>query len=240
MKRVTRTFIISNIISAIALVLALPGLSEQRDDMWSGKQDESKAYALLIAILVGFVTRVMKAREVAKNGVGQTSTFEKLFLCLLVVFGISVSLNFTMFSCSYFFGGPSSTSATVYIVSLMGTSIIIMFYEAAVILGAVQYKPSVVQKKWLNPMHSFYVGMGVALSWDIMIVGGSNGLSYGMENFWSEFVASIFLALMMVVSVQRLFWFEVFLNSAGWKDNLKVLASLVVVIACALIPLFYI
>ena len=53
MKRVTRTFIISNIISAIALVLALPGLSEQRDDMWSGKQDESKAYALLIAILVG-------------------------------------------------------------------------------------------------------------------------------------------------------------------------------------------
>jgi hypothetical protein len=41
------------------------------------------------------------------------------------------------------------------------------------------------------------------------------------------------------MSVQRLFWHEVFINSLGWEDNLKVIASCILVLVSAIIPLFF-
>ncbi|MFT5858908.1 MAG: hypothetical protein ACI865_001002 [Flavobacteriaceae bacterium] len=220
--------------------MGIPMLASQKIQILNKERDFWMGTVILVAMLVGFIVRIVKVREVANCRTGAMSFFENLFLGLLLIFGINVSLNLTMISCIYFFGATDTDNATVYIVSLMSISILILFYEAVKIFAPNSFKSSITRKKWLNPFYTYYVGMGIALSWDISIVGGSSGLSYAMHNFWSEFTANIFLALMMVVSVQRLFWFEVFINSAGWKDNLKVFASLILVIASAVVPLFFI
>lgn len=240
MKRVTRSFIISNIISSVILVLSIPLLTSSRAEISNGQQNLWKGIALLLILLLGFFIRVVKAREVANNGVGSLTIIERLFLGVIVVFGLAEIMNFSFISSIYFFGSHDADDTQFYTISLILISFIVLVYEWIMIFYKKSRDPSLWQKKWLNPLYSFYVGSVIGLSWDVMIVGANLELSIDMDNFWSEFFAAIMFAIVMVISAQRLFWFEIFLNSAGWKDNLKVIASLVLVLVCAIAPLFYV
>jgi hypothetical protein len=239
MNKITRTFIISNIISAIVLVVSIPLLGDQKAAILDAEQNYWKGIPLLLTFLFGFVLRILKAREVTKNGAGSLSIFEKIFLGAMFLFALSASMNFTFVSSIYLFGSSGSDSPVAFTATLLIVSMFILLYEAVMVFSGDSNGP-VKPKKWLNPLYSSYMAAGIALSWDVSIVGGSSGLSFGMENFWSELTAHIFLALMMILSIQRLFWFEIFLSSNGWRDNLIVAGSLVLVLACAIGPLFFI
>ncbi|MFT5779752.1 MAG: hypothetical protein ACI837_002711 [Crocinitomicaceae bacterium] len=241
MKNITTRFVLTNIVSAIVLIISLPLVHQERQELIDDKQDVLKGAVILGTFILGFILRIIKSKAVSVASTGEMSFLEKMFLGLLFLFSLSATINFVMISSTYLYGdGMSSQGQMIYGISLMMISVCIIFYEAAMVLSSgSNYSKDKPKRKWVDPLYSYYIGFGIALSWDVMVVGGSSGLSFDMENFWSEFIATIFLALMMVVSIQRLFWFEVFTSSTGWKDNLKVIASVVLVLASAIVPLFY-
>ncbi len=239
MKNITRTFIISNIVSAVVLVSTIPLLVGQKTDILNNKQDIWKGILLLLTFLLGFVLRIMKSIEVAKNGKRSLSIIEKLFLGVLFMFALSSSLNFASISSIYIFGSHDSDGGMTYTIILILSSIFILLFEAFMVFADVAHVPTK-PKKSINFLYGYYMSAGIALSWDVSIIGGDSGLSLGMENLWSELGAYVLLALMMILSIQRLFWFEVFINSNGWRDNLKVVSSIVLVLICAIVPLFFI
>lgn len=239
MKSINSRFIASNIVTSVILIFSIPLLEKQQDTIYDGT-DVTQGLFLLAILVLGFFLRIKKSREIARNRPKKKlNVVEKILLTLFFVFGILPSINFTFggFHLIYEETSKAGEPGMIIQVSLMMLSFAVLFYEAAMVLGA---SPKFArQTKWLDPMYSFYIGSAIAFSWDVMIVGGGSKLEWGMEDFWSEFIATTFLAIMFIMSIQRLLWYEVFKNSSGWKDNLKVIASFVLVLATAITPLFF-
>jgi len=240
MKSINSRFVVSNIVTSIILILSIPLLENQQNKVFH-ETDMIQGVFILFVFILGLFLRIKKSRDIARNVPSKKlNVIEKIFLTLFFIFGISTSINFTFGSFSYMYGKLDYVPDTgkVFQICLMMFSFFVLFYEVYMVSGEANPKLAK-QTKWLDPLYSFYIGIAIAFSWDVMIVGGHSKLFWGMENFWSEFIATICLALMFIMSVQRLFWYELFKNSSGWKDNLKVLASFTVVLASAITPLFF-
>lgn len=240
MKSINARFIVSNIVSSVILIISIPLWNNQNKSLFHGT-DLMQGIFLLSFFTLGFFLRIKKSREIARTmPKNNLNTLENGFLTLLFVFGVFPAILFVFGGVSNIFGGINESGITGMIIScsLFSCTVFVLFYENYMVSGAANPKPAK-QTKWLDPTYNIYVGITITLAYDNWVIGPNSKLAWGMESFWFEFIASILLVIMFMMSVQRLFWHEVFINSLGWEDNLKVIASCILVLVSAIIPLFF-
>ena len=240
MKNINTRFIISNIVSSVIIIISIPLWNNQNKSLFHEK-DLMQGIFLLSFFTLGFFLRIKKSREIARTmPKKELNTIEFRFLTLLFICGLFPAIPFVFGGVSNIFGGMNESGTTGMIIScsLFSCTVFVLFYENYMVSGAANPKPAK-QTKWLDPVYNLYVGITITLVYDNWVIGPNSKLAWGMESFWSEFIASIFLVIMFMIPIQRLFWHEVFINSLGWKDNLKVSASCLLVLASAITPLFF-
>jgi len=240
MRSITARFVISNIISSIILIGSIPLLKQQQNEVFNGV-GKIGGIIIFLVLITGQFASVYKAKVIATiHYLPRFNRLEKIFLGIIFFFGVT-SVIMTMVTFTNVFGSslddvPSVIKIIAIILTLTG--VVLLVVEALIVFGNISVKPKK-ESKWVNLMVYLYVSVGIAIGWDTMVLGSKIGLSWDQSNIVSELIASVFLALMLFFPFQRLFWFEIMAVSRGWKDNLVVFCSVLMVLICAIIPLFY-
>ncbi len=241
MKKLSHRFILSNIITSVWLALNTAMLRGENELIWKGR-DLFYGIIIYLIFLFGVYFSFVKARDLAYRCYRKPSGFESFVLVLLYLFAILGNSGMLYFSGSLIFGGMDNAPEAFKNIST-GLMVISFFYivaEGYVLGGNSNPKPvSDRKRKIADYAVMLYISTGITITWNALILGGKVRLSVHQHDFVSELIAACVLVVMMVLPFQRLFWYEVFADSGGWKDNLKVAASFLLVIAGAILPLFF-
>ncbi|MDX2361394.1 MAG: hypothetical protein QNK23_11355 [Crocinitomicaceae bacterium] len=240
MEKISRRFLLTNILTAVSIVLGIKALRAEGEDIWE-QQNTLYGVVILLAFLVGAYFSVLKAKELASKRQKSTSIYQNLFLMILYLYAIFGNIFMSTIGVSYIFGGLTEIPAyaSIGLIILFAVGVGSLIWEGAS-LGKSKKPPiSKLKSKVTNFGLMFYTSMGIGVAWQLMIVGGDNTLAWGAQNFWGDLISSLLAVVVIVIPFDRLFWYEIMAQTNGWKDNLKVLWSLCFVIAAAIVPLFF-
>lgn len=241
MQKITLKFLLANILTSIFLIL--------NSGDWVIKYDEFMHHrnvglgvGLLVIFVIGFFIRYKMATISAYNAKNNISKVERIFLAALFLFALTGTINFTFMANNNIFGEIEEYQGyKMYLgITLVVVSFFLIMFEGVLIFAKDEFKlKKPKHQKVYTRLYQYYIGIGVSISWNMMMIGNSKQMTLDMPNFWSELIATIFLVIMLVFPFQRFFWYEVFSASKTIKDNLIVIGSLIMVIASAVVPLFY-
>ncbi len=241
MDKLTTRFFLSNLITATIIVLSIPWLQERNKMIFEGK-DTVYGIIILLAFISGIYFSIVRSKYMGQQLTGRMSGFEKFFIGLLYLFAMGGNMMMLFVALTSIYGAHETipTYADIIGISLMllcmgGLGAEVAYWSKS------QGKPvSEKRNKLANWLIMFYVGTGSAVVWDVMIIGSNMSIRTSTSGFWADMVALFFLALMVLFPFQRLFWYEMVVQSRGWKDNLKVALAFTTVLAAAIVPLFFV
>lgn len=242
MHKITIQFLLTNILTSILLIVNAQYWENKFDEIMHERNIEL-GIVILIFFVLGFIIRIKKAYIAAFNSKNNISKFERYFIAILLFFALTSTMNFSFISTNNIFGDIEANEGyKAYLsMTLIIISVLLLIAEAMILFveDKAEIKPQKHAKTY-NRLYRYYVSIGITLSWNVMMVGNSQGLSFDMTDFWSELFANIVLAFMLVLPFQRFFWYEIFSASKTIKDNFIVAGSLILVVASAIVPLFFI
>lgn len=242
MHKITLKFLLTNILTAVFLILNTQDWVIKYDEVMH-QENVGLGIGLLIFFVLGFLVRVKMAYSSAYNAQKNISKFERFFIGVLLLFALTSTMNFSFISTNNIFGDIEANEGfkTYLSMTLIIISVLLLIAEAMILFveDKAELKPPKHEKAY-NRLYQYYVSIGIALSWNIMMIGNSQGLSFDMPDFWPELFANIALVVMLVLPFQRFFWYEIFSASKTLKDQFIVFSSLLIVIASAVVPLFFV
>ncbi len=242
MQKITLKFLLTNILTAVFLIINAQDWVIKYDEVMH-QRNVGLGIGILAFFILGFFIRGKMAYISAYNAKGNISKFERFFIAILLLFALTATTNFIFISNNNIFGEIEAYQGyRMYLgVTLGVVSLFLLLFEGLVLLDKEEFKIKAPRhEKVYTRLYQYYIGIGVSISWNIMMVGNSKGLSFDMPDFWTELFANVALVVMLVLPFQRFFWYEIFSGSKTFKDNLIVLGSLLVVIASAVVPLFFV
>lgn len=240
MKQLSLRFFLSNVFTAIWLIVNISQLQSDNRLIWKGK-DPVYGSMLLVIFFAGIFFSWVKARDLRARSKKVPGKFENFLLILFYLFAIGGNSLWLFAAVSLIFGGYEAVPDTFKnaSVAVMLISFLFLTAEGYVLGNGTGKLLSEKMRKITDAIVVLYIGTGISVVWNTLILGGNVSLRPDQPALWSELIAACVLVLMMVLPFQRLFWFEVFSESQHRNDHLKIFAGLVLVLAGAIVPLFF-
>lgn len=239
MNKLSVRFYLSNAFTCAWLIYNNATLNEEHDALDS----ENILYGvfLYLIILPGVYFSYIKAKELSYTHKHPLNVFEKIFIFLIYIFALLGNSLIAFFAMSFIYGGHENvpewfmTANTIFNILAVGY----IFAEGYVLGNTPSRSPAPGLIRFANFFLPIYTGIAISLVWHVFMLGGNLSLDLNQSDIISETIAACVLVLMIVLPFQRLLWFEIFANSAGWRANLKIVGSLIFVILAAILPLFF-
>ena len=240
MNQLSVRFFITNAITCVWLIFNGATLKAERETMMESSNVPYGLFIYLILIL-GVYFSWIKAKDLGYRKTNRLNIFEKIFIFLIYLFALIGNSLIAYVATFYLFENPELIpdwfNTVNVIVNLLAVGYI--FAEGYVLSDEVNRPPSPNLLRWSNFILPIYSGMAVSLAWNLLILGGDISLDPDRSDFISETIAACVLVLMIIFPYQRLLWYEIFSDSQGWKANVKIVGSLIFVVLCAILPLFF-
>jgi hypothetical protein len=238
--KLSARFYLSNAIACIWLIYNGRALEAEHARLFQS-QDIFYGVLLYLVLIPGVYFSYIKAKDLSHKRPHRLNVFEGIFISALFLLGVLGNSLIAYFGTAYLFGSVEAAPQWFYNGNIVFNLLAIGYYfaEGYVLISGVRKPPAAWKVKVSNYILPIYTGLAISVVWNVFMLGGNLRLDASHSNILSETIAACVLVLMIVLPFQRLFWFEIFSESQGWKANLKIVGSLLFVMLSAILPLFF-
>lgn len=240
MEKLANRLILSNIISAILIVLSSASLKGNHDFIFNGRS-WPLGVGILISLCLGMYFSIIKARAIGQRSSVNPGIVKGFFLFLLYLFSLLANFLIYISAMCLMVGSIDGGSEPLKVAGILFlvTIFTLLIFEGFSVSGASKRQVSRGRERTANLFVMIYMNVGISITWDALILGGSRDLDIHQSDIIPELLACVALTLMLLFPFQRLYWYEVLTTSTTRKDNLKILAAICVVILAAISPMFF-
>jgi hypothetical protein len=237
MKNISTRFVFGNILSAILLVWFSSDWVQLKKEIDDHGSDPLYGFLIYIVILLGIVTSTMKGYDVSYHSTKRLMWFEQIFIFILYTLSLLVMFILLNVSINFMFSADDQYKDKdhIFLIVIAAVAGFILLVLEGFFLEHRPAKPLSKEKVWFaNVGSSIYSSFGIGICWNTIVVGG--GIHFQPGAF--SLLQQILLMLLLVFPFQRLFWFEVFNDAESKLDYVKVIGSIMLVMASGIIPLY--
>lgn len=234
MKQLNARFILSNIVTALLLVVFMPYYREQVEASRERGTNVWYGYLLLAIVFLGMIAMIAKSYNLSASSKNKLHWHGRLFLILIYIGGFGSNVILIMAAehhGNFFFERPFGM-VSVVLVLIFG--FIFLLLESHFL----QERPvRKLPKKFDVPIDlvgSMYTSVGINLCWNHFVVG----IHVDTNNLLVSIPTYLILMFFFVFSFERLFWYEIMSDSETKRDNLKTIVAILLVMAAGIVPMY--
>ncbi|MBN2443197.1 MAG: hypothetical protein JXJ04_17685 [Spirochaetales bacterium] len=186
---------------------------------------------IYLAIVVGLVVSSLRFRIIRSESNRSLHKYEKIFLFLLIFLAFGTFVYMAGIANMMLFDRPLKELADTLAAIVSIIAFWMVFVENYFMQKGSKTKFTKMQKAIINILTMFYVSSGIGACWNALMFNIFKEINTPLDS-----LAIIFLCLMILLPFQRHFWLEVMLGSKSIKDNVLVIAALIITVILAVLP----